>query len=355
MPALTRKKTNAAAYAQPNARNRRSASSRKSAQSPGIQTSALTGLCRNSWPGMNSGCSSLPVRAFMLRENSRNGQSCCTWNQRNGSAPIAASPRPASSQRDRRYRRAGVSSSPMASAASHTTIVDFESNPKPGRCADPDPPARVSGAQQSNQEERDGDPGEQIEARRLEPVVDGQERRIEGDAQRRDHLRGATAAELAGDQRREHHGRDPEERRHESEPGERRSDDEVDGPRHPGHEERVIDVADVEVTTTHEVVELVAVPAVAGEERELQRELHPGDDQHRDGGEPGQCAARRGALAAPPVVPFSRTLAVIGQPPAPARRRPCRAPSAAATSSLIIEESLSSWRCHANQATVSMR
>src|SRR6476660_3230109 len=114
----------------------------------------------------------------------------------------------------------------------------------------------------------------------------------------------------------------------------------------------MIDVAALEMTTTDEVVELVAVPPVAREERELQRELHPGHHEHRDhrerrqrargrscgGGRPGLERARRHRLG-------SGVNAAAAMSSTVAR----------ADASLIIAESASWWRCHANHATVSSR
>ena len=136
--------------------------------------------------------------------------------------------------RDRRWRRAGVSSSPSASAPSHTTIVGFDEQPERRRpcrrrstsarrrCAAPGPGSTVTATQASRS--KLGVWNQWLIARNAG---------VERDADRGHDLRGPAAAELPGDQRGEHDGRRAEQRRDDPQPGERRADDEVDGPGDP--------------------------------------------------------------------------------------------------------------------------
>ena len=134
--------------------------------------------------------------------------------------------------------------------------------------ADEEPQALVAGAQDAQHEQHDQRPAEQVVDRRTGEVRDDQERR-DGEEERRERLGEAAAAQLAGRQAGEHHGRRESQRREQAEAEERVTEQASREPHERDAQRRLVHVAPRQVLGRGDEIELVAVVAVtAGDEHE---------------------------------------------------------------------------------------
>ncbi len=135
------------------------------------------------------------------------------------------------------------------------------------------PLARLGAHDQARRRDQRERGGRELEERRVEEhrAAEAVGRRDPGG--RGQHLQPRACPELARD-RADRHRRDGGEQRGEQpQRDQRRADGGVDGARGDGDERREVDVAEREMAAGGEEVELVAIPAVALQQRNEQREL----------------------------------------------------------------------------------
>ena len=153
----------------------------------------------------------------------------------------------------------------------------------------------LAGAQQPQHEQRDHRPEEQVEGGGREKVHGRQHLGGGRSGERRDQLGGAAAAEFAGHEGGEHDDGAADQRGQEPQRDHGLAEQVGGQPGHRGHEGRLVDVPPREVASAGEEVQLVAVVAVPGRDRELH-----GDDHGRDGkddpGREGRARRRVGVL-----------------------------------------------------------
>jgi pyruvate/2-oxoglutarate dehydrogenase complex dihydrolipoamide acyltransferase (E2) component len=134
-----------------------------------------------------------------------------------------------------------------------------------------------------------------IERDRLEEPVRRQQDWRERDERGRERLRLATAAELPGDQRREHDRRRAGEDREATEADERPAEQQARRRREERRHGRELHVPALQMPARHRVVELVALPAVPPGERQGETALQEQHEEQRRDRERGQ-PTRRGVL-----------------------------------------------------------
>ena len=132
----------------------------------------------------------------------------------------------------------------------------------PTRQPDEQPEALVAGAQDAQHDQHDEGPAEQVVDRRPGQVRQDQERR-DGEEERRERLGEAAAAQLAGREAREDHGRRERQRGEEPETVERVAEEASREPDERDAQRRLVDVPPGQVLRGGDEVQLVPVVAVA--------------------------------------------------------------------------------------------
>ena len=143
------------------------------------------------------------------------------------------------------------------------------------------PLAGIRPPQQPDEQQARDRPGELVEADRLKEDVGPHEHRRDEHGQPREDLRQPVATQLCGNQRRDDNGRGAGQNREQSQRGQRTREDRLVEPGQQRGDRWVIDVPHCEMPARGEVVELVAVPAVAVGDR--HRHAHLGSDQQEQG------------------------------------------------------------------------
>ena len=140
------------------------------------------------------------------------------------------------------------------------------------------PPAGVAGPRHPQDHEGEEGPGEEVEGGRTGDVVGTDECRHGGRAESGQQLRTSASTELAGQQAADHDCGAAGQGRPQPQPGER---DPPDGERDPGQqrrEDRLVDVAALQMASAVEKVQLVAVESVARREEHEDGEEGTTDD-----------------------------------------------------------------------------
>ena len=143
--------------------------------------------------------------------------------------------------------------------------------PDPGDEAEHRPQARLRPAEHPQRDVQERCPRELVEPGRVEDAGRAERDREQRPAERGSELRSPPAAELAHHQRDEDDHCDPCRQTGQAQRDERVAGDGAHEPGDPGRERREVDVAERRPPRRGEEVELVAVPAVAADERELDR------------------------------------------------------------------------------------
>ena len=160
-------------------------------------------------------------------------------------------------------------------------VLGFEAEAE--RSADGEPPARVFGLEEPNDEVSDENPPEEIERSVLELVAFKERKRGESDGEGRGDLRQSRAAEFAGHEPAENDDDRLRDDRGEAETDDGDAEESEADVLHEWSEGRVSDESPVEVARVGEELQLVAMKAVAvvGEE---MKERDGGGDGEEDGG-----------------------------------------------------------------------
>ena len=157
------------------------------------------------------------------------------------------------------------------------------------------PQARLGSQEDPQCEVAERDPDRQIEHRGVKDRSDAQAVGSEHERQRGEQLRRDAACKLACTQCDKHGGGHPRRNTGQAQRHERRAGEVDRDASDQRGDEREVDVAQGEVPAGLKKVQLIAVPAVASEERERERELHDRGQHSRPEGvaQRGTSTARR--------------------------------------------------------------